>query len=694
MSTYITSVEFSNVWGRISNKLELISLEDARIVNLHANPSMNSPRFNSPSGEPSIVKLDIAGVDTENLVSILYGQNGSGKTTSMRMIKAMSELVEELLGQYKKDLDNSTTISVFEKFIKQATFPENLVSPENPNLLIGRDMSENEIVSNLLSSASRKIKSFDIKLSGLHSNEGFDYKFNITLEKSNKSASDLLHPGIVLKENYGTRTDVYILHLNLEKLETIGSIDFDPEGLVTQFELPKEDVDTSNQFYSDTNVLPFIITDDKRVISLPPYYISEWFEKPELHDGYDDLDIENIMWSPVATEKYLQQIQYSVFDLDSSYNILGIGSEYEQFTTNRFPLIANNKFHPDLEEFYEFWTLDEVNPQLGEIMEVREYFLPFSQIITGISSEITDLSKLSIEITPLSPIGKSKYRINTASIARAILVPMTKLFQITFTDNGVIDLNIIRDVHLNNCLDGFGELMKDGRAMSPWAYDDDVNTSSPETRLLCKTLLNLTEFLVLTIYDEGFSRNKAKRDIFLEYGDSQLKFDKEQLDYSLDGEEHLSRYRLVDVIRSRLELIWSYLLPNYEIHRKNEFAREIIKRSTGITLGTNQTSRKEDLKSPLLSLDGSHLEFEDLSSGQKRIIQLITALLSEESKGPIMIDEPEISLHPKWLTELKDIITQCLNYSRRQLIICTHSPELVYLFDDAIPIEQFSNVEE
>jgi predicted ATPase len=59
-----------------------------------------------------------------------------------------------------------------------------------------------------------------------------------------------------------------------------------------------------------------------------------------------------------------------------------------------------------------------------------------------------------------------------------------------------------------------------------------------------------------------------------------------------------------------------------------------------------------------------------------------------------MIDEPEISLHPIWLTELKEIITTCMEYSKRQVIICTHSPELVYLFEDAIPVENFSKIEE
>lgn len=70
-----------------------------------------------------------------------------------------------------------------------------------------------------------------------------------------------------------------------------------------------------------------------------------------------------------------------------------------------------------------------------------------------------------------------------------------------------------------------------------------------------------------------------------------------------------------------------------------------------------------------------------LSDGSLRFICLISLLLQPESLLPdtVLIDEPELGLHPYAINVLADVIKQVSHY--KQLIISTQSVELVNLFE-------------
>src|SRR5439155_4285047 len=66
---------------------------------------------------------------------------------------------------------------------------------------------------------------------------------------------------------------------------------------------------------------------------------------------------------------------------------------------------------------------------------------------------------------------------------------------------------------------------------------------------------------------------------------------------------------------------------------------------------------------------------EALSSGEQQIIILLTYIAF--SRGRIfVIDEPEISLHPRWQEEFLDGVRDLMR-PETQLIIATHSPAIV-----------------
>jgi predicted ATPase len=67
-----------------------------------------------------------------------------------------------------------------------------------------------------------------------------------------------------------------------------------------------------------------------------------------------------------------------------------------------------------------------------------------------------------------------------------------------------------------------------------------------------------------------------------------------------------------------------------------------------------------------------------LSSGEQHLIVLLGKLLFGTEKGSlVLIDEPEISLHPYWLERIAAIFENIQNLRDFKLVVATHSPSLV-----------------
>jgi len=64
-----------------------------------------------------------------------------------------------------------------------------------------------------------------------------------------------------------------------------------------------------------------------------------------------------------------------------------------------------------------------------------------------------------------------------------------------------------------------------------------------------------------------------------------------------------------------------------------------------------------------------------LSSGEKQILILLT-YIKYRRENLYLIDEPELSLHPKWQEDFLNAINKLMR-KNSQLIIATHSPEII-----------------
>jgi predicted ATPase len=70
-------------------------------------------------------------------------------------------------------------------------------------------------------------------------------------------------------------------------------------------------------------------------------------------------------------------------------------------------------------------------------------------------------------------------------------------------------------------------------------------------------------------------------------------------------------------------------------------------------------------------------DIKTLSSGEKQVLILLTYLRFYNKAGTIfIIDEPELSLHPKWQEEFLNAV-KVLTPKSTQIIIATHSPIIV-----------------
>lgn len=77
--------------------------------------------------------------------------------------------------------------------------------------------------------------------------------------------------------------------------------------------------------------------------------------------------------------------------------------------------------------------------------------------------------------------------------------------------------------------------------------------------------------------------------------------------------------------------------------------------------------------------ENNHFSIKDASSGEQSIILSILGIASKiKDNSLIVIDEPEICLHPQWQEKYIEILTHTFqNYRNCHFIIATHSPQII-----------------
>lgn len=92
-------------------------------------------------------------------------------------------------------------------------------------------------------------------------------------------------------------------------------------------------------------------------------------------------------------------------------------------------------------------------------------------------------------------------------------------------------------------------------------------------------------------------------------------------------------------------------------------------------LFNNKTVSLGSGKLTVLSAGEVSIPLSALSSGEKHMLRLLVEVLTAPARSPIIIDEPELSLHVDWQQELVSDVRDLKPDS--QLILATHSPEVM-----------------
>jgi len=77
----------------------------------------------------------------------------------------------------------------------------------------------------------------------------------------------------------------------------------------------------------------------------------------------------------------------------------------------------------------------------------------------------------------------------------------------------------------------------------------------------------------------------------------------------------------------------------------------------------------------ILTKEGKEFYINQASSGEKEIINFLLGVFAFNiNNGIIIIDEPELHLHPKWQNVLLNLFTELSKLTKNQFILSTHSP--------------------
>jgi predicted ATP-dependent endonuclease of OLD family len=77
----------------------------------------------------------------------------------------------------------------------------------------------------------------------------------------------------------------------------------------------------------------------------------------------------------------------------------------------------------------------------------------------------------------------------------------------------------------------------------------------------------------------------------------------------------------------------------------------------------------------ILFKDGKEFLISQASSGEKEILNFLLGIFAINMKnGTIIVDEPELHLHPRWQNTLMDLFLELARATNNQFIITTHSP--------------------
>lgn len=101
-------------------------------------------------------------------------------------------------------------------------------------------------------------------------------------------------------------------------------------------------------------------------------------------------------------------------------------------------------------------------------------------------------------------------------------------------------------------------------------------------------------------------------------------------------------------------------------------------KTLGYSWDVEVVDRSRNIYELRLKREGRVFSIEQASSGEKEILTFVLGLFAlRTSGGLIVIDEPEVHLHPRWQATLRDLLRELAYDTKNQLLLSTHSPVFI-----------------
>jgi predicted ATP-dependent endonuclease of OLD family len=115
----------------------------------------------------------------------------------------------------------------------------------------------------------------------------------------------------------------------------------------------------------------------------------------------------------------------------------------------------------------------------------------------------------------------------------------------------------------------------------------------------------------------------------------------------------------------------------YEEDKEVKFVSEYLE-GLGYAWEIKQTNREKNAYEISLLKEGKSFLLNQASSGEKEILNFLLGIFALNLNGGlVLIDEPELHLHPRWQNVLMDLFIKLPKETGNQFILSTHSPVFV-----------------
>lgn len=314
------------------------------------------------------------------------------------------------------------------------------------------------------------------------------------------------------------------------------------------------------------------------------------------------------------------------------------------------------------------------------------YFPTYRRLETDLMALLTDSLELDDNLYSYSysakrAIGELPYI--SQNISDTVL-GLTHKDITTIIEKKWNEVNEFEKKELNNVINGFLLSLLEPESNKLWntSFEFNPNQVKRELQQMFKQVGIIS------------SEDETKRDLILDYVDKvewahiRLNENRSDDDKNKQRKKH-NNNRDVEDLSKAIEITLSYTRIDQLLTRYRETFNTITEKRKPFRDLVNTLNEFLDIDVEIIKgkmyfvKDGTLLNFEDLSAGEKQLVALFVYTKVHLKKNTIVIiDEPELSLHINWQRKFLKHLTE--GDSQIQYIVSTHSPFIISNFQSRV----------